>query len=146
MYKTESGLTIQQELFAQEFVRNGNNATEAYDTVFPSEDPEKPRLRKTTTRNACKLLKNEALKKRIEKITQQHLARAEITKEWSFSRLKKIVNKCIVNKRFTTAVMAIAEINKMGGYYAPVEAVNTNNNSVSVVEIGTVDNGRANIK
>lgn len=132
-------LTLKQEAFCQFYVQNGGNGAEAYRSAYDAQNMNP----KTVYKRASEMLKMPHIKERITEIAEQHLTARGATKEWVIDSHIDFVNMAREKRKLTmVAINALAEISKMLGYHAPVES-NVNNN-VSVVEIGTIDNGRSN--
>lgn len=132
-------LTLKQEHFCQDYVANGGVASKAYKAAYDAEGMND----KSIYKRASEMLKLPHIAARVEEITEQHLMSRGASKEWVCDSLIEFVNIAREKKKLTmVAINALSEIAKMHGYHAPVET-NVNSN-VSVVEIGSIDNGRAN--
>ena len=53
-----------------------------------------------------------------------------MSREWSLSMLKEIAEDAKIDGKFRDSTAAIAEINKMQGYNAPVKIDNTTHNDI----------------
>ncbi len=134
-------LTLKQETFAQKYVSNGGNAAQAYRDSYACEGSND----KTIYKRANEMTKLPHVADRINELTEQHLVSHGATREWVVDSLIDFVNLAREKRKLTVvAINALAEISKMHGYHAPTES-NVNSN-VSLVEIGTIDNGRGNDK
>lgn len=106
-------LTDKQEMFCQEYMVNGFNATQAYVKVYKTTD-------KVGGASGPRLLDNVRIKERLEELKKETRQFYRITKEELLNDLNDIKNN---NKgvRDGIAMKAIEIISKMSGYDAPLK-------------------------
>lgn len=90
----KTGLTDKQERFAQEYVKNGGNASAAYRVVYSAKGKES-----TINRSAKELMDNPTIAARIAGlravVTQQAIEEATVDRAWVLSRLKTVTERCL---------------------------------------------------
>lgn len=106
-------LSAKHKAFCDEYLANGMNATQAYKSVYKTND-------KVSEASASRLLLNVKLKEYIQEQQETTAQRLQITKEELLNDLVEIKNN---NKgiRDGVAMKAIEIINKMSGFDAPIK-------------------------
>lgn len=106
-------LSAKHKAFCDEYLANGMNATQAYKSVYKTND-------KVSEASASRLLLNVKVKEYLQEERQKIAKQLNITKEELLLDLKEIVDR---NKgiRDATAMKAIEIINKMSGFDAPIK-------------------------
>lgn len=97
--------------FANEWLTNGNNATEAYSKVSPKV------IRNVARVEGAKYLLKPAIKKYISAKIAKQTSKTEITFEWVANTLKKMIETEDVRYH----VPAMQELNKMFGFHAAIK-------------------------
>lgn len=116
-------LTQKQNVFCLEYINNGFNAYKAAITAGYSSN--------YANVKAHGLLKHPTIKACIKRGYQKAEEKLDLTWEWKLNKLKRIIDtfipddesESIFPNHARAAVMAIAEINKMQGDYAPDKKV-----------------------
>lgn len=85
----EYGLTIKQEEFCQEYIRNGGNATQAYIHAYNTEKM----TSKTINETAFELMENPKISPRIEGLRSEMAVSNSITLDWLVEGLQKVLKK-----------------------------------------------------
>lgn len=106
-----SGLNSKHQLFCDEYLSNGLNATQAYKSVYKVSD-------KVAGASGVRLLENARIKEYIQEQQQITSERLQITKEQIIQDLVDIKNQH-KETRSLTSIKAIEVINKMLGFNAP---------------------------
>ena len=106
-------LSAKHKAFCDEYLANGMNATQAYKSVYKTND-------KVSEASASRLLLNVKVKEYIQEQQETTSQRLQITKEELLNDLVEIKNN---NKgvRDGVAMKAIEIINKMSGFDAPIK-------------------------
>ena len=106
-------LSAKHKAFCDEYLANGMNATQAYKSVYKTND-------KVSEASASRLLLNVKVKEYIQEQQETTAQRLQITKEELLNDLVEIKNN---NKgvRDGIAMKAIEIINKMSGFDAPIK-------------------------
>ena len=106
-------LSVKHKAFCDEYLANGMNATQAYKSVYKTND-------KVSEASASRLLLNVKVKEYIQEQQETTAQRLQITKEELLNDLVEIKNN---NKgvRDGIAMKAIEIINKMSGFDAPIK-------------------------
>jgi len=106
-------LSAKHKAFCDEYLSNGLNATQAYKSVYKTND-------KVSEASASRLLLNVKIKEYIQQEQEKTAQRLELKKEDLIHDLIDIKNN---NKgiRDTIAMKAIEVINKMCGFDAPIK-------------------------
>lgn len=106
-------LSAKHKAFCDEYLANGMNATQAYKSIYKTND-------KVSEASASRLLLNVKLKEYIQEQQETTAQRLQITKEELLNDLVEIKNN---NKgiRDGVAMKAIEIINKMSGFDAPIK-------------------------
>lgn len=119
-------MTGKQEKFCQA-VADGKNHSDAYRIAYDA-DGMKPT---TINRRATDLMQNGAITARIYELQQQLADKSGYTREQGLQKLKNIVERAefVMQQGFSPAaakaiINAIAEMNKMCGFYAPENVKN----------------------
>lgn len=100
------------KLFADEYLSNGMNATEAYHTVY------KPAKRTTSETNGQKLLHNTAIAAYIKKEQDKMSKKLGKTREDIITDLTDIIDEYKLSGKLTgNTLKAIEILNKMCGWY-----------------------------
>jgi len=108
-----SKLITKHEMFCQEYMSNGFNATKAYQAVYKVEY-------KQAESNASRLMGNDKIKNRIEELKTKLQVKFEIRKEDLLKDLVKIKEDNIEDAP-PFSMKAIEIINKMLGFDAPIK-------------------------
>jgi phage terminase small subunit len=106
-------LSIKHKAFCDEYLSNGMNATQAYKSVYKTND-------KVAGASGGRLLENVKVKEYLQQQGQKTAERLEITKEGLLKDLIQIKENNI-DTRPVTAMKAIEIINKMSGFDAPIK-------------------------
>jgi len=106
-------LSIKHKAFCNEYLANGMNATQAYKSVYKTND-------KVAGASGPRLLDNVRIKEYLQEQGQKTAERLEITKEGLLQDLIQIKENTI-DIRPATAMKAIEIINKMSGFDAPIK-------------------------
>jgi phage terminase small subunit len=106
-------LSIKHKAFCDEYLSNGMNATQAYKSVYKTND-------KVSEASSSRLLLNVKIKSYIQQQQEKTAERLEITKEGLLQDLIQIKENNI-ETRPATAMKAIEIINKMSGFDAPIK-------------------------
>jgi phage terminase small subunit len=106
-------LSIKHKAFCNEYLANGMNATQAYKSVYKTND-------KVAGASGPRLLDNVRIKEYLQEQGQKTAERLEITKEGLLQDLIQIKENNI-DTRPATAMKAIEIINKMSGFDAPIK-------------------------
>jgi phage terminase small subunit len=108
-----SKLSDKHEMFCQEYMINGFNATKAYISVYKVSD-------KVAEASSSRLFGNVKIKTRLDELKKETQKYYKITKEELLNDLKDIKDR---NKglRDQTAMKAIEIISKMSGFDAPIK-------------------------
>lgn len=106
-------LTIKRERFAQEYVRNGGNASAAYRHAFDCEKSSEA----TVGVHSCNLKKNAKVKLRITQIQAEYEQAACMSAQWVLSKLTKALDYADAKKSAFAMTQTVNEINKMLGYH-----------------------------
>lgn len=108
-----SKLSDKHEMFCQEYMVNGFNATAAYKKIYQVSD-------KQAESNGSRLMGNDKVKTRLDELKKETREYYQITKEELLNDLKDIKDR---NKglRDQTAMKAIEIISKMSGFDAPIK-------------------------
>jgi phage terminase small subunit len=106
-------LSAKHKLFCDEYLSNGMNATQAYKSVYKTND-------KVAGASGGRLLENVKVKEYLQQQGQKTAERLEITKEGLLKDLIQIKENNI-DTRPVTAMKAIEIINKMSGFDAPIK-------------------------
>ncbi len=106
-------LSAKHKAFCDEYLANGMNATQAYKSVYKTND-------KVAGASAPRLLDNVRIKEYLKEQQETTAQRLQITKEELLNDLVEIKNN---NKgiRDGVAMKAIEIINKMSGFDAPIK-------------------------
>jgi len=106
-------LSAKHKAFCDEYLANGMNATQAYKSVYKTND-------KVSEASASRLLLNVKVKEYLQEQQETTSQRLQITKEELLNDLVEIKNN---NKgvRDGVAMKAIEIINKMSGFDAPIK-------------------------
>lgn len=106
-------LSDKHEMFCQEYMVNGFNATAAYKKIYQVSD-------KQAESNGSRLMGNDKIKTRLDELKKETQQYYQITKEELLNDLKDIKNS---NKgvRDGIAMKAIEIISKMSGFDAPLK-------------------------
>jgi phage terminase small subunit len=125
-------LTVKQEKFAQEYVANGGNASDAYRAAYNTSKM-KPA---SVWRLAHDVLMNVNVSSRIDEIRKEIEEKSNVSAVWIRERLMRLVERCMQadpvldgdgeptgEYRFDSsgANKAMDTLNKMQGYYAKLE-------------------------
>ena len=108
-----SKLITKHEMFCQEYMSNGFNATKAYQAVYKVEY-------KQAESNASRLMGNDKIKNRLDELKKEHQQKFDIKKEDLLKDLVKIKNDNIEDAP-PFSMKAIEIINKMMGFDAPIK-------------------------
>ena len=106
-------LSDKHEMFCQEYMVNGFNATAAYKKIYQVTD-------KQAESNGSRLMGNDKIKNRLDELKKETQEYYRISKEELLNDLKDIKNS---NKgvRDGIAMKAIEIISKMSGFDAPLK-------------------------
>ena len=106
-------LSAKHKAFCDEYLANGMNATQAYKSVYKTND-------KVAGASGGRLLENVKIKEYIQEQQETTAERLQISKEELLNDLVEIKNN---NKgvRDGVAMKAIEIINKMSGFDAPIK-------------------------
>ena len=106
-------LSAKHKLFCDEYLSNGMNATQAYKSVYKTND-------KVAGASGGRLLENVKIKEYLQEQQETTSQRLQISKEELLNDLVEIKNN---NKgvRDGVAMKAIEIINKMSGFDAPIK-------------------------
>lgn len=111
-------LTLQQQAFVNNYIRNGFNAFQAAINAGYSDNYARVK--------SSKLIGHPTIKEQIKQACITAEERSTVSWEWRMNKLKSIVEAFVPEDKSTmrpanarAAVAAIAEINKMTGDYAP---------------------------
>ena len=106
-------LSAKHKAFCDEYLANGMNATQAYKSVYKTND-------KVSEASASRLLLNVKVREYLQQQQETTAQRLQITKEELLNDLVEIKNN---NKgvRDGVAMKAIEIINKMSGFDAPIK-------------------------
>lgn len=104
-------LNSKRLIFIEEYLSNGNNATQAYQKVYPKAK------NSTCKTNGCLWLQESLVKREIQKIKYKASLRASITVERQLKRLDEIVDESINEKDRQNAIKGLQEQNKLLGLY-----------------------------
>ena len=109
-----SKLSDKHEMFCQEYMVNGFNASAAYKKIYQVSD-------KQAESNGSRLMGNDKIKTRLDELKKETQQYYRITKEELLNDLKDIKdnNKGI---RDGIAMKAIEIISKMSGFDAPIKS------------------------
>ena len=132
----KKNFTDKMEKFCQA-VADGKNHSDAYRIAYNAD-----RMKPTTiNRRATDLMKNSTITARIDELRQQLADKSGYTREQGLNKLKKIVERAesVMVNGFSpaaakTIINAIAEMNKMCGFYAP-----ENVNNAITISFGDAD-------
>jgi phage terminase small subunit len=123
-------LTVKQENFCQEYIKNGGNATDAYRKSYNASKMKENSINV----NASKLLSSTKVALRIKELQEKTSKKHEVTRDWIISELKNVIGKSsqeevvrdkegnpIGDYKYDSAGInkAIDTLNKMLGFYAP---------------------------
>lgn len=119
----QSQLNPKQSAFCDEYISNGFNAYKAALKVGYSES--------YASKQSTVLTSNPLIQQRVSNVFGDVEKDLGVTFEWRVNVLKQIINDIIPNdgsepkrSHYKTAIMAIGEINKMYGDYAPQKLFN----------------------
>jgi len=99
------------KLFVQEYLRNGNNATQAYAKIYPSANL-------TTSRsNGSKLLADKLIKEYLRKEHERSMKESGKTKDYVMTKLFDLIDAATDDNDRQNAIKALEMINKMTGNY-----------------------------
>lgn len=112
-------LTPKQEMFCQEYIKNGGNKTKAYKSAYNCKN-----MKEETINNKASLLSNKGeVRARLKELQEQLEEENKISKNKIINQLQKLIfeqEKLGVNKIDLSAMnKAVDTLNKMLGYYAP---------------------------
>lgn len=97
--------------FAEEYLANGMNGTQAYKTIYPKASDE------TARANATKLLASTHIAQFLATQKKNTSTRLQVTKESLINDLMVIKDLCLTEPRYiNNSIKAIEVINKMLGY------------------------------
>ncbi len=108
------GLTLKQKTFADEYIRNGCNGTQAGLVAFDTDNIDSCAVMSSN------LLRNIKVRKYIEKNLPAILITLKVDKAHRIKRLAEIFHK----SEDRSSVSASRELNKMLGEYAPTKVQN----------------------
>jgi|GEM_PF-5978196 len=118
-----------RQKFIDEYLSNGNNATQAYKKVYP-------RAKNATCRtNGCLWLQDPAVKKRIRQIQYKASLRSQVTVDRQLQRLEDLAEKSENKEDITNAIKAIQEQNKLLGLYEVNHLGNLNPESTEMYNL-----------
>lgn len=106
-------LSAKHKSFCDEYLANGMNATQAYKSVYKTND-------KVAGASGARLLENAKVKEYLQEQGQKTAERLNITKEGLLADLENIKNRNM-GIRDSISIKAIEVINKMSGFDAPIK-------------------------
>ena len=110
---TRSNSNKKYDLFISEYLKNGLNATEAYQKLHPTAS------RRNSMIYGYKWLKKEYVIKKLEKEQKKLMDKYEISREVLLNDLMVIKDEAFKNKKYNESIKAIELITKMLGLQAP---------------------------
>lgn len=106
-------LSAKHKAFCDEYLSNGMNATQAYKSVYKTND-------KVSEASSSRLLLNVKVKSYIQEQQEMTSQRLNITKEQLLLDLQDIKNRNM-GVRDSLSIKAIEVMNKMSGFDAPIK-------------------------
>lgn len=106
-------LSAKHKAFCDEYLANGMNATQAYKSVYKTND-------KVAGASGGRLLENAKIKSYLKEQGQKTAERLNITKEGLLADLEDIKNRNM-GIRDSISIKAIEVMNKMSGFDAPIK-------------------------
>ncbi len=126
------------EAFINQYLINGQNATEAYMTVFQQFNVE------TAKANGSRLL-TKANVKALLQVKQEEIRRKyDVKKEDLIKVLKDLLEQTIADNDRPNLLKTVTELNKMIGSYAPVESNVNLKGEAAIKQINIVTKGKIN--
>lgn len=102
--KNKNNLTDNQQKFADYYLANGCNATQAYLSTYPKASDDTARV------NSCRLMKNRYVHDYIEKRQLELQEKTHVTQEYCIMNLKEVVERSLQHK-------PVLEFNKLTGQF-----------------------------
>lgn len=106
-------LSAKHKAFCDEYLANGLNATQAYKSVYKTND-------KVSEASASRLLSNVKIKEYLQEQQEETANRLNITKEQLLLDLQDIKNRNL-GIRDNVSMKAIEIISKMSGFDSPIK-------------------------
>lgn len=108
--KNENNLTVNQQKFADYYLANGCNATQAYSDTYPKASVA------TAQQNGCKLLKQIYVHEYITKRQQELQEKTHVTQEYCIMNLKEVVERALQHKPVLEYDKATGQMRETGEY------------------------------
>lgn len=108
--KNENNLTINQQKFADYYLANGCNATQAYADIYPRASIA------TAQQNGCKLLKQQYVHDYITKRQLELQEKTHVTQEYCIMNLKEVVERSLQHKPVMEFNRTTGQLEETGEY------------------------------
>lgn len=132
----EKSLTFKQRAFAKEYVRNGGNATQAYEKIYQVKTS-----KKNAATNACDIKSNAKVSRYIEELNQNLFFRLGLDDESLYQYAADILQYARDAEKVKDRTSALDQVCKMTGLYTKVDA-QTEHKQPIILEV--LDNRRVN--
>jgi len=117
MGKAKDTLLTDTQIKFCEWVAKGKTQTEAYRLTHPKANDA------TSRRNAVNLMKRPEVQEKIQDIMSSLAFKMQWSKEKSEKTVGAILDECMLKGDHKTALLAVQELNKMAGLYAPQKQI-----------------------
>ena len=134
--RTKDGLTMKQELFSQEFVSNGGNATAAYRKVYNVRPTTKSR---TVEREACKVLHIPIIEARIAALQERMVRKVEVTIESLTSEYDEIRALATGAEQYAPAISAVTGKAKLHGFLTDKTDITTDGKPIVPTDMSDLE-------
>ncbi len=126
------------EAFVNQYLINGQNAKEAYMTVYQQFNV------KVAEANSSRLLGNAKVKALLEVKQEEIRRKYDVKKEDLVKVLKDLLEQTIADNDRPNLLKTVQELNKMIGSYAPVESNVNLKGEAAIKQINIVTKGKIN--
>lgn len=122
-----TNLTAKQAKFAEEYVANGGNATDAYRKVYNAKDPNS----NTIYRRAHEVLTNSKVAARIKELQEEVKKSQVFTVEQHLATLAELRDKAKEANQYGAAIKAEEARGKVAGFYTQKVDLSSSDGSMS---------------